>query len=108
MDQIAKKQFEILQKNFITKADLKILIGETDSEKGKISYGQKMVDSIFHDIRADYTKELKEKGKIAPSRYVIPLSKTMKYIADYGITRKKIIDNYALILSMERGKDETR
>lgn len=96
MNNLIKNQYDIIQtKVFITKADLKILMGLDDKSC------KQMLQDVYHAIRFNYLKDLKQSKKIPPSRYVIPLNYALEYLKDYGITRKKIIDSYKLELTMK-------
>lgn len=99
MNNLIEEQYNIIQtKAFITKADLKILMGFADADC------KQMLQDVYHDIRKKYLTDCKGLNKIPPARYVIPLQYALDYLKDYGITTKKIIKNYRLEMSMKGDK----
>ena len=83
--QIIEKKVEILSKTFIRKSDLKILTGLKTASH---------VANLFANIKKEVMRKLEEEGKILPNDQVVPLELALDYLRVYGVSRKKILDEY--------------
>ena len=72
---------EVKVKNFITKKDLKVILGGSDEVTDY------MVKTMFQAIHKIAMDDLDKKGLIIPKKTIIPAVYVWRYLKTYGIEK---------------------
>ena len=89
-----KIKYDLIFKSWITKKDIETLL---DSDEGS----KQTIEKIYSSIRKSASASLEKEGKILPKSSV-PANYVWDYVKSYGVTKKSIIENYKLELSLAK------
>lgn len=94
-----RQKMEVLSKIFIKRKDLQILTGlRTFSQ----------VNDLFVSIRKQVLEKLDKEKKILPHKDLIPLDLALGYLKVYGVSKKKIYEDYERLLKMQQFQERSK
>lgn len=94
-----RQKMEVLSKIFIKRKDLQILTGlRTFSQ----------VNDLFVSIRKQVLEKLDKEKKILPHKDLIPLDLALDYLKVYGVSKKKIYEDYERLLKMQQFQERSK
>ena len=88
-----EEKMKVISKIFIKRKDIQILTGiKTSSQATK----------VFAEIKEYAVKKLDQEGKILPNEQVVPLELALEYLKSYGISKKKIYEDYERLIKLSK------
>lgn len=94
-----KQKMEVLTKIFIKRSDIQVLTGLK-------TYSQ--INDLFCDIQRQVKEKLSREQKILPHKDLVPLDLALDYLKVYGVSKKKIYEDYERIIKMQQYQERSK